>query len=288
MARNGPERLIFPRLEVARRPVVEQAIAGDMLGRLADRDRRARAHCPRRPRCRARAHNRAAGSAHIRARRRRAPCAGRWGGSPARPRRAPSLPGRDSRSAHIYSWAAADCRAGTACRRWSRDECRRRSRCSRRSGTERAAAPRSGRPAAARHRRGSVSSDSSSMQPRAKRALRFGPARQPAVEHRLRQIVAPILVEQVGDAGEVEHVIADRDARPPPPLADREDAERQVLDRKVAALRALAPAGERRIVAWRSITAASPWESRPTPGRSPAARARAPIASGDRASRSRP
>src|SRR6185437_2386675 len=33
------EGLIFPRMDIARRPVVEEAIAGDMLGGLADRDR---------------------------------------------------------------------------------------------------------------------------------------------------------------------------------------------------------------------------------------------------------
>ena len=51
LGEERPERLIFPRLEVARRPVVEQAIAGDMLGRLADRDRLSRARCRGRPTC---------------------------------------------------------------------------------------------------------------------------------------------------------------------------------------------------------------------------------------------
>src|SRR5439155_15447855 len=37
-----PERLIFPRLDVARRPVVEQAKTGDVVARLANRDRRAK------------------------------------------------------------------------------------------------------------------------------------------------------------------------------------------------------------------------------------------------------
>ena len=41
LARNGPERLVLPGLDVARRPVVQQAVAGDVLGRLADRDRAA-------------------------------------------------------------------------------------------------------------------------------------------------------------------------------------------------------------------------------------------------------
>ena len=85
LGEERPERLIFPRLQVARRPVVEQAIAGDMLARLADRDRRAELVAARRSRCRARAHNRGGGSGHIRAHRRRAPCAARSGritGSP--------------------------------------------------------------------------------------------------------------------------------------------------------------------------------------------------------------
>ena len=40
--------------------------------------------------------------------------------------------GRDSRSAPTCSWAAAGCRAGTACPPWWRGGCRCRSRCSRR------------------------------------------------------------------------------------------------------------------------------------------------------------
>ena len=40
LGEERPQRLILPRLQVARRPVVEQALAGDMLARLADRDRR--------------------------------------------------------------------------------------------------------------------------------------------------------------------------------------------------------------------------------------------------------
>ena len=80
------------------------------------------------------------------------------------------------------------------------------------------------------------------LQPFAKGAMRFGAARQPAVQDRLRQILAPLLVEQVGNADKIEHVIADGDAGAPPALAHGEDAERQVLDRKVAILGAVAPA----------------------------------------------
>ena len=34
LARNGPERLIFPGLDIARRPVVEQADADDVVAGL--------------------------------------------------------------------------------------------------------------------------------------------------------------------------------------------------------------------------------------------------------------
>jgi hypothetical protein len=40
--------------------------------------------------------------------------------------------GRDTRSGHACSSAAADCRAGTAFRRWLHDEYQRKSPCSRR------------------------------------------------------------------------------------------------------------------------------------------------------------
>jgi hypothetical protein len=41
LRQERPERLVFPGLHVPRRPVVEQAVAGDVLGRLTDWDRRA-------------------------------------------------------------------------------------------------------------------------------------------------------------------------------------------------------------------------------------------------------
>ena len=41
LCKKRPQRLIFPRLEIARRPVVEQAETRDMIRRLRDRDRRA-------------------------------------------------------------------------------------------------------------------------------------------------------------------------------------------------------------------------------------------------------
>ena len=193
------ERLVFPSLQVARRPVVREAIAGDMVVGLADRNRRSRVVSAADPDARARARNRGGGSGHIPARRRPAACAGRSGGSPARPTAAPSSPARDSRSAHIYNWAAADCRAGTACRHWSRDGCRRRSRCSRRRGT-------------ARCIRASLCPIrwTSSVVAIAFVAEQFGqpqprnpadasrPAREPGVEHRLRKVVAPFFVEKIG------------------------------------------------------------------------------------------
>ena len=68
-----------------------------------------------------------------------------------------------------------------------------------------------------------------------KRALRVRAAGEPAVQYRLRQIFTPIFVEQVGDAVEIEHEVADRDASLTASLANRKDPERQVLDGKVAA-----------------------------------------------------
>ncbi len=81
-------------------------------------------------------------------------------------------------------------------------------------------------------------------QPFAEGSLGLVPAGKPAVEHGLRQILAPILLEQVGNARQVENIIADCDARPAAPLAHRKDAERQVLDREIAPLSTLAPAFE--------------------------------------------
>jgi len=80
------------------------------------------------------------------------------------------------------------------------------------------------------------------------RTLRIGPARQPRIEDRLRQILAPVFIQQIPDRGKVEHIIADRDSRLSPPFPNRENCQRQVLDRKIAALRTLAPALERRVV----------------------------------------
>ena len=87
-------------------------------------------------------------------------------------------------------------------------------------------------------------------EPVAQRPSRLRATREPAIEDRLREVFAPLLVEEIGNSHEVEDEVADRNSRLPPPLTDRKDAERKVLDRKIAALRALAPASQRRIVAF--------------------------------------
>jgi hypothetical protein len=76
----------------------------------------------------------------------------------------------------------------------------------------------------------------------AERLLRLVPTREPAVQHRLRKVRAPVFIEQFLDADEVEHEIADGDARAASALADRKDSERQVLEWKVAALSGFDPA----------------------------------------------
>src|SRR5436190_938248 len=76
----------------------------------------------------------------------------------------------------------------------------------------------------------------------------LGSARQPGVEYRLLEILAALWLEQIADRRQVEDIVADRDPRPAPPLGFRKNAERQVLDREVAALRARDPAGSRRVV----------------------------------------
>ena len=87
------------------------------------------------------------------------------------------------------------------------------------------------------------------LETKAQGSLRPMTARQPTVQHRLREFVPPVFVEEVSDRGQVEHEIADRDTGPAPALTDREDAERQVLDREIALLSTFAPTGERRVVA---------------------------------------
>src|SRR3954452_19625485 len=62
-------------------------------------------------------------------------------------------------------------------------------------------------------------------QTQAKLPLCLRSARQPCVEHRLRQILAPLLVEQIRDSRKVEHIIANGYSRPPTALRFREDAE---------------------------------------------------------------
>jgi hypothetical protein len=138
LAQERPQRLVFPGLDVARRPVVEQHQTEELRPRPGP-------WAPARPE-------------RIAGRRRhplpvRSPAAGR-GRTPALlapaagavcPRgRRMSPPwlmlttrGRGSRSAPTCSWAAAGCRAGTACPPWWRGGCRCRNRCSRRCGRAR-------------------------------------------------------------------------------------------------------------------------------------------------------
>ena len=133
LAEERSERLIFPGLDVARRPVVQQAEAGDVARRPA------RSGSARRARCRAdpdaelelviETRDGPEASAPARSR----VCVWPFGRRTRRRTARSTRRGRDSRSARICSSASADCRAGTACRHWSRDGCRRRNRCSRRS-----------------------------------------------------------------------------------------------------------------------------------------------------------
>ena len=61
---------------------------------------------------------------------------------------------------------------------------------------------------------------------RAKLALCLWTARKPAIEHRLRQILAPFLVEQVEDSNEVEHEVPNRHTRPATSVAHGKNSER--------------------------------------------------------------
>src|SRR6185369_12873677 len=65
------------------------------------------------------------------------------------------------------------------------------------------------------------------LQPQAKRALRFGAARQPGIQHRLDQIVAHILVEAIGYARKIKHIVADRNAGTASPFRLGKYCERQ-------------------------------------------------------------
>ena len=146
----------------------------------------------------------------------------------------------------------------------------------------------SGRPAAARRRRGIARRDSSSTGAARRSPLcARGRARASAFSTGCARSSRQSSSSSSAIAGEVEHIVADRDAGAAAPLADRENAERQILDRKIAALRAFDPAP--RPGHWfRRVTAASPSESRPRPRHSRAARDRARTASAGTASRSRP
>ena len=105
LPRNGPSGCRFPLLDVARRPVVDEAEPE----RCARRPRRSGSArpggCRARPRPPARARSRACGTGRSSAPLRRAACAGRSAGAPARPTRAPTRRGCDRRPARICSWA---------------------------------------------------------------------------------------------------------------------------------------------------------------------------------------
>ena len=153
--------------------------------------------------------------------------------------------GRDSRSAPTCSWAAAGCRGGTCCRRWSRGGPRRRSRCSRRprpaaSSSASACGTRMWSPTGGwRGRRRMLAQHGARLPraaarqvagPSAMSGLSAGAAHAPA--GRRRQPGEPALVVA---RGQVEDVVADRHRRPRGDgsslvVAPAEDAEGQVLD----------------------------------------------------------
>ena len=144
-----PERLVLPRLDVARGPVVQQARAPNTWSsRLGDRRCARRARCPGRRRRRARARSRAAASGRT-----TGTCAlggmrlaaGRRNGVPRHDdrRRAPVIADRHPLVVRQQRLVGAE----HARRRWSRDGSTRRSPCSRRSSP---AARARRRPAATR------------------------------------------------------------------------------------------------------------------------------------------
>ncbi len=102
------------RLDVARRPVVEQAEAGDMLRRLRRSGSACRARCRGRSRRRVPVRSRDCGRDRRSAPASSGACAGRSAGGTGRPTAAPTKRGYDSRPARIYSSAAAGCRAGSS------------------------------------------------------------------------------------------------------------------------------------------------------------------------------
>ena len=120
------ERLVFPALDVVRRPVVDETDARNVPLRLRNRNRRAEV-VPR-PKDRAEFHLVVEFVASVRT---CLPQAGRSGES--RQYRSPraTTSGRDRRSARACSWAVAGCPAGTFCRRWWHGGSMRKSPCNR-------------------------------------------------------------------------------------------------------------------------------------------------------------
>ena len=84
LGQEGPERLVLPGLDVARRPVVQQAVAGHVLGRLPDRDRVALLVAGADPDAELELVVEVAAGAEARAPSRPGACAGRSAGEPAR------------------------------------------------------------------------------------------------------------------------------------------------------------------------------------------------------------
>ena len=153
--------------------------------------------------------------------------------------------GRGSRSAPTCSWAAAGCRAGTCCRRWSRGGPRRRSRCSRRSRPAAAAPPRpagtrsrspsrrlpryAGESALEQRRSPAGAAPRQVRRPSAMSAFSAGAAHAPAAAR--RQPGEPTPSSWHAARSRIESPIAIADPRPSlAAVADVEDAERQVLD----------------------------------------------------------
>ena len=125
---TGPSGCDSHLLDVARRPVVDQAEPEDVLAGLGDRDRLAQLVAGPDPdrqlqlvvelAARAVARRRLVGQLALAV----------AAGAPARPTAAPTTPGCDTRPARIYSSGSAGCSDRAGVRHWWRDGCRRRNR----------------------------------------------------------------------------------------------------------------------------------------------------------------
>ena len=247
LGQERAERLVLPRLDVARRPVVHQAEPEQVLLRLARSGPARPAGCPARRSSRPPSRSRATGSGRRPAARRAAAWSGPAAAAPACRSARSTTRGRDSRSAPTCSSAAADCRAGTCCRRWWRGGPRRRNRCSRRSAagsSSSASAMRHEEPVAeARVARGTPRESARAGRltccaeraqcGRAQRHQRVERGGRAGLSRPLRR--SPLKQPASCAAGQVEDLVADRHADAAARLRRRrrEDAERQVLDGEV-------------------------------------------------------